>query len=107
MQPAALPPPGGHRLYLSPGLPRAGWARGVESIPLSKEKVMIEDARLYRVRWQIEIEAETPREAAERARHYQVKPGTTATVFEVAEIHPYGARRPGDLVAIDLTPDTC
>jgi len=62
---------------------------------------MTEDARLYRVRW----EAETPREAAEKARHYQTKPGTTATVFEVAEIHPYAIRRYGDPVTIDFTPD--
>jgi hypothetical protein len=91
----------------TPSLLRAGWAPGVEGIPLSKEKDMTEDARLYRVRWEIEVEAETPREAAERARHYQTKPGTTATVFEVAEIHPYAIRRHGDPVTIDLTPDSC
>src|SRR6267378_2680191 len=56
---------------------------------------MTEDARLYRVRWEIEVEAETPLEAAEKARHYQTKPGTTATVFEIAEIHPYAVRRYG------------
>jgi hypothetical protein len=84
---------------------RAGWAPRVESIPLSKEKDMTEDARLYRVRWEIEVEAETPQHAAEKARHYQTKPGTTATVFEVAEVRPYAIRRYGDPVAIDLTPD--
>jgi hypothetical protein len=68
---------------------------------------MTEDARLYRVRWEIEVEAETPREAAEKARHYQTKPGTTATVFAVAEIRPYAIRRHGDPVTIDLTPDSC
>ena len=26
--------------------------------------------------------------AAKLARHYQTKPGTTATVFEVREVHP-------------------
>jgi hypothetical protein len=67
---------------------------------------MTEDVKLYRVRWEIEVEAETPREAAERARHYQTKPGTTAAVFEVAEVHPYAIRRYGDPVAIDLSPDT-
>ena len=66
---------------------------------------MTEDARLYRVRWEIEVEAETPREAAEKARHYQTKPGTTATVFEVAEIHPYAVWRYGDPVTVNLTPD--
>ena len=45
-------------------------------------------------------------EAAEKARHYQTKPGTTATVFEVAEIQPYAVRRTGDPVTIDLTLDT-
>jgi hypothetical protein len=61
--------------------------------------------RLYRVCREIEVEAETPREAAERARFYQVKPGTTATVFAVAEIHPYAIDRCGDTVTIDLTPE--
>jgi hypothetical protein len=76
------------------------WA---ESTPLSKEKNMTEDVKLYRVRWEIEIEAEAPRDAAEKARHYQTKPGTSATVFEVAEIHAYAFRRTGDPVTI---PDT-
>ena len=66
---------------------------------------MTEDVKLYRVRWEIEIEAETPLAAAEKARHYQTKPGTT--VFEVAEIHPYAIRRCGDPLSIDLTPEDC
>ena len=64
------------------------------------------NVKLYRVRWEIEIEAATPRESAEKARHYQTKPGTSATVFEVAEVHPYAIRRTSDPVTIDLTPDT-
>jgi hypothetical protein len=68
---------------------------------------MTEDARLYSVRWEIEVEAETPRDAAEKARHYQTKPGSTATVFEVAEIHPYAIRRFANPVTIDLSPDSC
>ncbi len=68
---------------------------------------MPDEIKLYRVRWEIEIEAETPLTAAEKARHYQTKPGTTATVFEVAEIRPYAVRRYGDLITIDLTPDSC
>jgi hypothetical protein len=79
------------------------WA---ESLPLSKENDMTEDVKLYRVHWEIEVEAETTRDAAEKARHYQTKPGTSATVFEVAEVHPYAIRRYGDPVAIDLSPDT-
>ena len=65
---------------------------------------MTEHVKLYRVRWEIEVEAETPREAAEKARHYQT--GTTPAVFEVAEVHPYAIRRYGDPVVIDLTPET-
>ena len=68
---------------------------------------MTEDATLYRVRWEIEVEAETPLQAAQKARHYQTKSGTTATVFEVAEIRPYAIRRYGDPVTIDLSPDNC
>jgi hypothetical protein len=68
---------------------------------------MSEDVKLYRVRWEIEVEAETPREAAEKARHYQTKPGTTAMEFEIAEIHPYAVRRCGKPLSIDLTPDSC
>jgi len=66
---------------------------------------MTEDVKLYRVRWEIEVEAETPFAAAEKARH-QTKPGTTATVFEVAGVYPYAVRRYGNPVTIDLTPDT-
>ena len=68
---------------------------------------MTEDARLYRVRWEIEVEAETPLQAAQKARHYQTKPDSTATVFAVAEIRPYAIRRHGDPVTIDLSPDSC
>jgi hypothetical protein len=68
---------------------------------------MIEDIRLYRVRWEIEIEAGTPLAVAQKARHYQRKPGPTATVFEVAEMHPYAVRRYGVPVSIDLSPDSC
>lgn len=60
--------------------------------------------RLYRVRWEIEVEAETPLEAAETARSYQTTPGTTATVFEVATVHPYAVNRYGRPVTIDFTP---
>ena len=67
---------------------------------------MSNDVKLYRVRWEIEVEAATPHEAAERARYYQTKPGRTATVFEVAQVHPYAIRRARDPVAIDLTPET-
>ena len=38
----------------------------------------------YKVSWTIDVEATSPREAAEKARAYQTKPRTTATVFTVA-----------------------
>lgn len=66
---------------------------------------MTEELKLYRVRWEIEVEAATPREAAEKARVHQTKPGTTATVFEVAEVRPYAVSRYGPSVTIDLTPE--
>ena len=66
---------------------------------------MSNDVKLYRVHWEIEVEA-TPHQAAEKASYYQTKPGTTATVFEVAQVHPYAIRRARDLVTIDLTPET-
>ena len=37
----------------------------------------------YSVVWEIDIEADSPEEAAETARYYQTVSGTTATVFEV------------------------
>ncbi len=40
-------------------------------------------ATRYLVRWEIDIEAETPLAAAQKARHYQTKPDTTAQVFDV------------------------
>lgn len=61
--------------------------------------------RFYRVRWEIEVEADTPQQAAEKARFYQAKPGITATLFEVAEIRPYAVNRYGRPVRIDLTPE--
>jgi hypothetical protein len=39
----------------------------------------------YRVMWKIDIDAETPREAAERAHKIMLNPESTATVFEVEE----------------------
>jgi hypothetical protein len=41
--------------------------------------------REYRVTWTIEVEAESPEQAAELAREAQ-EPGTHATVFEVTTI---------------------
>lgn len=40
---------------------------------------------LYRVIWEIDVAADTPRKAAKRARRYQTREGTTAVVFDVIE----------------------
>ena len=39
--------------------------------------------RSYFVSWEIEVDAETPQEAAQFARYLQDDPNTTATVFRV------------------------
>ncbi|MHB2008057.1 MAG: BsuBI/PstI family type II restriction endonuclease, partial [Acidobacteriaceae bacterium] len=40
----------------------------------------------FSVVWEIDIEADSPEEAAETARYYQTVLGTTATVFEVRDM---------------------
>jgi hypothetical protein len=42
----------------------------------------------YHVTWEIDLEAATPREAAELARDMQIGPGSSATVFTVEERGP-------------------
>ncbi len=37
----------------------------------------------YRVVWEIDIDADSSEEAAEKARQYQIATDTTATVFDV------------------------
>jgi hypothetical protein len=61
------------------------------------------DLKTYRATWVIEVEADTPLNAAKRARFYQTRPGTT--VFEVSEICLCAAQRYGPPVTIDLTLD--
>jgi len=39
----------------------------------------------YRVSWFIDVDAESPREAAEKALQIQRDPASTAVVFDVAE----------------------
>lgn len=58
----------------------------------------------YRVAWFIDVDASTPRDAAERARAAQTRPGTTAVVFEVAEVTGRfaGGMRIGEWQTIDL-----
>ncbi len=49
----------------------------------------------YYVEWAMDIDAESPREAAEKARTYQCKPNTTATVFDVTG-------EDGETIRVDL-----
>jgi hypothetical protein len=57
----------------------------------------------YRVIWTIDVDAADPREAAEKARAAQVRPDTTATVFQVK---PWGrTTQPPEVVEIDLSPE--
>lgn len=51
---------------------------------------------LYRVTWEIDIDADSPRDAANKARVLQTRDGTTATVFSV---QPDG--QPGEVEIID------
>jgi hypothetical protein len=52
----------------------------------------------YRVTWTIDAEADSPREAAKFARRAQVRPGTWAVVFDVADAD-------GNLTRVDLLGD--
>ena len=54
---------------------------------------------MYRVTWRIDIEADSPREAAERALAIQRKPESIATVFDVTDME-------GHTVRVDLEEST-
>lgn len=58
----------------------------------------------YHLTWEIDLEADSPLEAARLARHYQTKPDTTATVFSVQEHDTTEALRI-DLTEIDEDED--
>jgi hypothetical protein len=65
----------------------------------------------YRVIWEIDIDADSPREAAEKAREIQLRPHSIATLFNIIE------RKAGDdlndwseiiasrTVEVDLNPE--
>jgi hypothetical protein len=53
----------------------------------------------YRVAWAIDVDADSPREAAQAARDAQTREGTIATVFEVAQ---RVGERYGERVVVDL-----
>ena len=64
--------------------------------------------REYRVRWEIDIEADTPEEAAALALAIQRKPDSIATVFDVWEHGtPMIGNSPVDFQTFDLTPAGC
>ena len=50
------------------------------------------EPRQYQVRWEIDIEADTPQEAAEEALHIQRDADSIATVFDAPTLRP--ERRP-------------
>jgi len=55
-------------------------------------------SRQYRVVWEIDVEARSPKKAAMQARKYQ-EPGTTATTFDV--YNEYGKCTRVDLGVVD------
>jgi hypothetical protein len=60
----------------------------------------------YRVRWEIDIDARTPQEAAEKARAVQIRqgePDAHAGYFEV--MLRLDADEFGPIVVVDLTPE--
>lgn len=58
----------------------------------------------YRVRWEIDVSASDPHAAAVAAREMQSRPGTTATVYEVAKINAHfaGGVSHDEFTTIDL-----
>ncbi|MFH2076397.1 MAG: hypothetical protein ABIJ57_13810 [Pseudomonadota bacterium] len=50
----------------------------------------------YRVKWEIDVEAETPQKAAEEAKGAQLDPESIATIFNVTD------RETGETVEIEL-----
>lgn len=66
--------------------------------PVKAVKCFVQpETKRYRVEWAIDIEAKTPREAAEIARKIQLDPDSLATVFDVTE-HDTA----GDAARVDL-----
>ncbi len=64
------------------------------------------EATLYRVRWEIDIEASNAPEAATKALAIQRDPGSIAAVFDVwGSDTPLVANNPIDFERVDLTPE--
>ena len=45
---------------------------------------------MYSVVWAIDVEADSPKEAAQQCREMQLDPASTATVFDVADCRGMG-----------------
>jgi len=62
----------------------------------------------YRVSWEIDVEADSPREAAEKALEIQKRPDSTATVFRVLSSHenngPYAFADFAEEIDLGLSP---
>lgn len=58
----------------------------------------------YHVMWEIEVEADSPREAAEEARAIQRDPKSTATVYEVRRVDDAAVPTVIDLVGWEREP---
>jgi hypothetical protein len=71
----------------------------LEMPPVRQPKAL----KTYHVTWVIEVEADTPLNAARRARFWQMQLGSTA--FDVSGVCLCAAERYGRLVTIDLTSD--
>ena len=56
------------------------------------------EPRQYQVRWEIDIEADTPQEAAEEALHIQRDADSIATVFDVTDAET------GETTNVDVNP---
>lgn len=60
------------------------------------KKILPPPGGLYCVRWEIDVQADSPREAAEQALEIQRRRDSTATVFEV--VGPDGTSETVDLL---------
>lgn len=60
----------------------------------------------YRVVWEIDIDADSPEEAAQKALHIQRNPGSIATVFETTPRCECGAYHRNETVTLDLLEET-
>ena len=58
----------------------------------------------YLVKWEIELDAESPEEAAKLARKYQLDPNSTATYFEVTNTLWGGGESGGDMYTVPPQP---